>query len=115
MKPQPFDEAHGQDLYSGGPRRQLSLSGMTQELFQNRPESSIPFRARRIGFEIADAGEVQVIKLLAGARQFAALANQGARLGPLLMMERGKDMFVEGDQGAEFWRGAHHRIAQQGE
>ena len=58
---------------------------------------------------------MQVVKLLAGAGELAALIDQLACLRPLLGAHRFEDVIVEGRQRAEFRRGAHQRIAENGE
>src|ERR1700710_269205 len=81
---------------------------------QNRPERAVPVLAGRVVLEVRDARQMQVIELLAGAGELAALLDQFARLVPLLAAQRLEDVIVKGEQGAEFRAGAHHLAAQHG-
>src|SRR6185312_1255951 len=71
-------------------------------LFDGEAERAIPVAARRILLEPGDARQMQVVKLLAGARKLAALVDQFARLVPLLRAHRFEDVVVERRQRAEF-------------
>src|SRR5271169_1233837 len=81
-------------------------------LFQYRPERAVPFGAGRVGFEIGDAGQMQVVDPLARAGKLPALIDQAAGLVPLLQTERLEDVLVEGLQRSEFRTRTHQRIAQ---
>ena len=67
-----------------------------------------------MGLVPGDAVQVQVVHLLAGPRQAAALCDQFARHVPLLLADGLEDMVVKDAEGAKLGRGARHRIAHDG-
>src|SRR5882757_10997752 len=99
----------------GGPLlRAMTIECVSHTLLKNRPERAIPILSRRMLLIISNAGQMQVVHLLAGARQAAALRDQLTRHLPMLLADGLEDMIVEHGEGAKLGRSLRHRIAQDG-
>src|SRR3954466_8778332 len=71
-------------------------------LLQDRPKGAVPFRARRMLLIIADARQMQVIKLLADARQTPRLGNQLLGDAPVLLADGLEDRSIKNRRRRDF-------------